>query len=91
MVEMIFQPPTAVPMAIAVAQQSLTHNGTSNVSIKPPLSKVKVIIPIAFCASLEPCEKAIMMADTTCMDLNLSFNVIGENLPKISNNTFITI
>ena len=53
-VEIIFQPPTAVPIAIAVAQQSFTQIGTSNVSMKPPLSKVNVIIPIAFCASLEP-------------------------------------
>ena len=47
-VEIIFQPPTAVPIAIAVAQQSFTQIGTSNVSMKPPLSKVNVINPFAY-------------------------------------------
>ena len=37
------------------------------------------------------CEKAIITADTICMDLNLSFKTIGENLPKRSSNNFMMI
>ena len=53
----IFQPPTDVPSAIAVAADTLTHKGTSRLSRKPAATSAKVIIPIAFCASFVPCVK----------------------------------
>ena len=58
------QPPDAVPIAIAVAQSTLTKVGTSNSERKPPEKRASVIIPIDFWASFEPCEKAIVAAAT---------------------------
>ncbi|MNY63037.1 hypothetical protein D3C86_1999460 [compost metagenome] len=57
MVLIIFQPPIDVPSAIDVAAAILTHKGTSIVSRRPEVTSAKVIIPIAFWASLVPCVK----------------------------------
>lgn len=86
---MIFQPPAAVPSAIAVAQTSLTQVGTSNVGIWPALKSANVIMPMAFCASLEPWEKAIKLADRSCIRLKPEFNAIGANRPKTHNRMII--
>lgn len=44
----IRQPPDAVPIAIAVAQRTLTKVGTSNSVKNPPEKSARVIIPIDF-------------------------------------------
>ena len=90
-VAIIFQPPAAVPNAIAVAQAILTQIGTSKVCKCPLATKVNVIMPIAFCASLDPCENDIKAADTNCIFRNRSFKIIGENRPNRISSIFITI
>ena len=53
-VRMMFHPPTLVPALIASAQATLTYTGTSSAPMNPPDSKARVMMPIDFCASLEP-------------------------------------
>ena len=65
MVLMILQP-RGSPAAIAVAQLMMTHKGTWNSVRRPAPTKLIVIIPIDFWASLEPCENDIIQAENTC-------------------------
>ena len=51
---MIRQPPTAVPRDSAVAETTITQVGTSLVSMTPAANSASVMMPIVFCASLEP-------------------------------------
>ena len=62
---MIRQPPAAVPSAIAVAQETLTHVGTakSPADIYPRFTMASVMTPMDFWASFAPCEKAMNPAD----------------------------
>ena len=71
----IRQPPDAVPIAIAVAQRTLTKVGTSNSVKKPPEKSARVMIPIDFWASLEPWENAIVAAAAIWSLRNLSLTV----------------
>ena len=77
-VRMMRFPPAKVPSAIAAAHEMMTHMGT----FLPPggcihagspvcpaatnATSASVITPIDFCASFEPCEKAIRHADSSC-------------------------
>ena len=63
---MIRQPPTAVPSEMAVADDDDHPGGHSIVAIRPAEKSARVMMPIVFCASFEPCENAMKLADTTC-------------------------
>ena len=63
---MMRQPPTAVPSDRADADTMITHVGTLTVSISPAENSARVMMPIVFCASFEPCEKAMNPAEPTC-------------------------
>ena len=76
-VRIIFQPPTLVPKAMDIAQRNLTRSGTSRLVMKPPDTRARVMIPMDFWASLEPWEKAIRAADTTCNLLAAKFTLAG--------------
>ena len=76
---MIFQPPTLVPRAMDRAQRNLTRSGTSRLVMKPPDTNARVMIPMDFWASLEPWEKAMRAADTTCSLLAARFTFAGLN------------
>lgn len=60
------QPPERMPRVIAVAQASITHSGTSKAGMKPPSTSTRVRMPMLFCASLAPCEKASPAVVTNC-------------------------
>ena len=45
---MIFQPPSAVPIAMASAQTHLTQKGTAIVSILLKMKRASVITPMVF-------------------------------------------
>lgn len=89
-VEMIRHPPADVPKAMDVAQASFTHVGISIVSMYPPLNRARAMMPIAFWASLEPCEKAMRLADTSCILRNWRFKAIGEYLRTIQRMAIMT-
>src|SRR5699024_4110696 len=75
---MIFQPPTAIPHSIAVAQPIFTHNCASvlvPVWIFATIS-AKVIIPIDFCASFVPCENDCSDAVKIWKNLKLRFVLV---------------
>ena len=65
-VSMIRQPPTAVPSDSAVADTTMTQNGTSIVVMTPALNSASVMMPIVFWASFEPWAKAMNAAEKTC-------------------------
>ena len=66
MVLTIFQPPMAVPRAMAPAQLSLTQSGTCSVlSAKPKIIRARVMMPMVFCASLRPWLVAMKPADSS--------------------------
>ncbi len=62
MVSMIFQPPHTVPAALAAWARKMTQIGGSNEdasvsTMNPPANKVAAMMPIVFCASLDPCPQ----------------------------------
>ena len=63
---MIFQPPSAVPIAMASAQTHLTQKGTAIVSILLKMKRASVITPMVFWASLRPWLVAMKAAETIC-------------------------
>ena len=48
------------------------------------------MIPIDFCASFEPCEKAIIAAERICIFLNLPLMADGLNRPKMRKSRVMT-
>ena len=90
-VRMIFQPPTLVPRAMARAQRNLTIVGTSSVSMTPPDKRARVMIPMDFWASLEPWEKAMRAAETTCSLLAVMLILAGLKLRQTTNRMFMMI
>ncbi|MNN79630.1 hypothetical protein D3C81_1962900 [compost metagenome] len=91
MVLMIFHPPIEVPRAIEVAAATLTHSGTSMVSRRPEVTSAKVIIPIAFWASLVPCVKDCRAAVSTCIVRKPLFTVCGLRLANTHLRIVMTI
>ena len=67
---MMRQPPEYVPAAMASAQAILTQVGMVNVSIWPLANRASAMMPIVFCASLAPCEKAMNPAEIGCRRRN---------------------
>ena len=55
---------------MATAQATLTHRGISNVVILPLVKSASVMMPMVFCASLAPCEKAMNPAEIGCRRRN---------------------
>ena len=88
---MIFQPPMDVPSAIAVAAAILTHSCTSISDWKPAVTKAKVMIPIAFCASFVPCVNDWNAAVIICIVRKPLFTECGLLLPKIHFKIVMTI
>ena len=62
---MMRHPPIAVPSDRAVAATTITHVGTVTSAITPAENSARVMIPIVFWASFEPCENAMNPAETT--------------------------
>ena len=67
-----------VPRAMAAAQLVITHPGTSPATGKihrgicgwpaaAYATSARVMMPMDFCASLDPWDRAIRQADTSCM------------------------
>ena len=63
---MIRQPPTAVPSDSADADTTMTQTGTSTLGMTLAEKRARVMIPIVFCASLDPWANAMYAADRTC-------------------------
>ncbi|MNR81264.1 hypothetical protein D3C72_120040 [compost metagenome] len=80
---MIFQPPDAVPAAMASAQATLTQSGTpaSGPSTPAPII-AKRMIPMAFWASLAPWVNAMNAAASTCKGRNSAFTLCGSQPRK---------
>jgi hypothetical protein len=76
---MIFRPPMEVPTPIAAAHATMTSQGTVFVWITPAPNRAMVMIPMDFCASLLPCENAIIAADKICILENHLFTVDCES------------
>ena len=72
-------PPKYVPMAMTLADRRITQRGTSMVSKLEALltTSAKVIIPMVFCASLEPWLNAIAAAVRICSLLNIVVTIAG--------------
>ena len=64
------QPPKLVPIAIAAALTAITQVGTWKDGSTPPMTRLSVMIPIVFCASLVPWLNAIASAVINCPFLN---------------------
>ena len=52
------QPPDIMPKVMVTAQASIAHNGTSKLVVMPLVTGTRAIMPMLFCVSLVPCEKA---------------------------------
>ena len=65
-VRIILKPPEAVPTPMVTAHAKITQRGISTFCKTPPAKRPKVMIPMLFCASFTPCDKAIRLADPTC-------------------------
>ncbi len=63
---MILQPPTYVPLAIAIAAETITHVGGRVKSALrcPEATSASEMIPIVFCASFAPWVKATKPPET---------------------------
>ena len=57
MVRSIRQPPLSVPSAMAACAARITHMWISKVFWNPEATSTPVMIPMVFCASLEPWER----------------------------------
>src|SRR5512142_3196776 len=53
-VRIMRQPPRLAPRAITAALSTTTQVGTSNAGRYPPITRLRTITPIAFCASFAP-------------------------------------
>ena len=70
-VRMIRHPPTAVPSAIANPADTITHSGGEDpCGSVPAVINVRVMTPIVFCASLVPCARESIEAETIWPTLN---------------------
>ena len=83
MVLTIFQPPMAVPAAMAMAQASLTHRGTATSSISPKMNRARVMMPMVFWASLRPWLVAMKAADTSCILRKMRLTLLRMTRAKI--------
>src|SRR5579871_5892055 len=68
---MMRQPPAEVPNAIAVAQAMMTQSGMAGLlglaaCTRPWLTSAMVMMPMLFCASLEPWLKAMAAEERIC-------------------------
>ena len=79
---MIRQPPIAVPSDSAVAATTMTQTGTVTSGITPAEKSARVMMPIVFCASFEPCEKAMKPADTTWTRRKIAADRPAPGLPE---------
>ena len=70
-VRMIRLPPAKVPSPMTMAQASLTQVGTAGVLISRSVKSAKVMMPMVFWASFNPCERAMPLADNSCSDRKL--------------------
>ena len=64
-VRMMRHPPIAVPSDSAVAASTMTQVGTVTSGMTPAENRARVMMPIVFWASFEPCENAMKPAERT--------------------------
>src|SRR5437773_3222860 len=84
------QPPDMVPSPMAAPQATMTHAGTTPASVRCSAGTGKslrtrcsatsnpTMIPIVFCASLEPCPREYAAAEPSCSTRNTRSTLRGK-------------
>jgi len=74
---MILYPPTEVPNPIEAAHSRITHTGTWNSGITPPITKAITNTPMNFCPSFMPWLYAMNADENICSRSNKRLDSAG--------------